>query len=353
MSRKKKIIVSLISALIIAISGFSFYRSKEDPRVYLNEELNILYANERLQDKNIDEELTLLEDTKLKIIVNRYRKELKHLKGVYFLSDQQMEDFVHKTSTGICILDFGYYYPFVLWKLKKTCKNIEGMYVLKRKYSKSIFREEDIFIKYEKGNFIVGNSRSDIERYLEKEKYLNKVLIDVLEREKRKKLGIFLINLQKAPLAKFNEFYFTGDIVASNNVEFILKLKGKNDIVENFQNISNDKLCGRRMLDKNFLYFRTRKETEIDNLKGFFNYFCFDNRFQEENECMRINNLIANTSITKYVNLEPNTFVYGDFVLKDKSEIEIEGCSDYNELTVNCQMSKKSLRKILEKFEYN
>lgn len=353
MSRKWRIIISLTVILLIGISIFIFYRSKENPRVYLNEELNILYVDENLQEKNLEEQYSILDETKLKTILNRYRKEFQHLKGIYFLSDQPMEDFVHKTSSGICVLDFGYYYPFILWKLKKSCKEIDGMYILKKKYSETLFRGEDIYIKCEKGNFIVGKSRGEIERYLDKERYLNKVLIDVLEREKEKKLGIFLVNLQKDPVARFNEFYLTGDILKSDKIEFVLKLKGKNDMVENFQNIYNDGLFGKKILDKNVLYIRSRKKEEIEILKGFFNYFCEDSRLQVGNSHIMVNNLVASTSKTKPVDIRMNTFLYGDFLLNDKNEIEIEGNSDYNELTIKCMMLKKSLKEILDKVKKN
>ncbi|MGL5001177.1 MAG: hypothetical protein ACRC6J_05600, partial [Cetobacterium sp.] len=266
---KKKLKITLGIFCGLSIMAGVFYTSKENPRVYLNNRINLAYVNEEISSKNFTNTIALLNKADFKID-SEVEKGLKYVKNLYILSDSS---FISDKKTCVGVIDFGYMYPFIKYKLETYFDKADDIYSLKDEYRKKYTNGSTLYLKIEKGNFIIAKREKDIEKTIKSERYLTQNILKILDREKSRNLGMLILNLGKNPLAGFNELVFTGDVNAENELLLTTNIGGKNDVIKSLNRIEEDNLDGDRIFQKNSLYLRSSKDAELRSFLFFLNYF--------------------------------------------------------------------------------
>ena len=340
--------------------GFSilagvFYASKENPRVYLSDRINVAYINEEIDHKNFNNVINLLNKADFNID-DKVKKALSYVRGLYMVSDSS---FISDRKACVGIIDFGYIYPLIVLKVETYFDKINDFYVLKDEYRKKYLNGEKIYLKIEKGNFIVGKKEKDIERILKNEKYFNPNLLNILDKERGNNLGMLVLNLGKNPLGGFDEFVLTGDVNKKEQVTLTANIGGKNDIIRSFNGISQDGLSGERVIERNKLYLRSTRDAELRSFLFFLNYF-FKNSFIEGvSSNVYINSPKESeqaTSLSKKdlvnVNIEKKQFISGDIDVKIKNKIigtaELKGIAEENRLKISTILNEETALNLLK-----
>ncbi|MGL4989378.1 MAG: hypothetical protein ACRC5F_09100, partial [Cetobacterium sp.] len=82
---KKTLKVTLGIFCSFSIIIMLFYSTKENPRVYLNNRVNLAYVNEEISHKDFDNVLHLLKTADFEV-GNNIKNSLKFVKGIYIVS---------------------------------------------------------------------------------------------------------------------------------------------------------------------------------------------------------------------------------------------------------------------------
>lgn len=352
---KKKLKITLGIFCGLSIMAGVFYTSKENPRVYLNNRINLAYVNEEISSKNFTNTIALLNKADFKID-SEVEKGLKYVKNLYILSDSS---FISDKKTCVGVIDFGYMYPFIKYKLETYFDKADDIYSLKDEYRKKYTNGSTLYLKIEKGNFIIAKREKDIEKTIKSERYLTQNILKILDREKSRNLGMLILNLGKNPLAGFNELVFTGDVNAENEFLLTTNIGGKNDVIKSLNRIQDDNLDGDRIFQKNSLYLRSSKDAELRSFLFFLNYFSKNTIVEDISSKVKINTSKDDVNIDLFSkneivesNLEKKQFLYGylDFNLKDKNigQIELKGLAEENNLKINTVLDEKTTINLLK-----
>lgn len=350
MKKKTKVTIGIFIFLLSGV--IFFYTRKENPRVYLNDRVNLAYVNECINKSDFNEVINLLEKSDIKLDGN-IKKIIKHLKGVYIISDST---FVSRKKNLVGILNFGYLYPIFSFEFVKYFDKRENFYELKKDYSDKYLDGASLFLKEEKGNFLVARRIKDIEEILGNEKYTDMDFIKILERDSKANLGVLIANLGKNPLGGFDELVLSGD-VTKKNVIFKSIIGGENDIIKSFNKITDDGLSGERTLKRNRLYLRTSRENELRSFFFFLNYFFRNSILDELFSKVYINsskNLIGRDGkeYTK-TTIKDNQFLFGDIDIKvprrkKNIKIKLNGLANENRLIIQGSLNKNTVIQMLK-----
>ncbi|MGL4425420.1 MAG: hypothetical protein ACRCZR_02445 [Cetobacterium sp.] len=352
---KKTLKIALGIFCSFSIIVILFYSTKENPRVYLNNRVNLAYVNEEVSHKDFDNVLHLLKRSGFEVD-NNLKISLKYIKGIYILSDSS---FISDKKNVVGIIDFGYIYPILKLKLDTYFDKVDDMYCLKEYFRRKYFNNSSFYLKVEKGNFIVAKRRKEIEKTLKSEKYLNQNLLKILDREKENNLGMLILNLAKNPLGGFNELVLTGDVNEKDEVALTTNIGGKNDIIKSFNWIEDDGLDGERLFEKNKIYLRSSKDTELRSFLFFLNYFFKNSLIEKISSKISINSSKENLELKDIpktdiinVNISKKEFVYGwlDIIIKDKfiGKIELKGIAKENNLKISTILDEKTAINLLK-----
>ncbi|MGL5796938.1 MAG: hypothetical protein ACRCYT_01910 [Cetobacterium sp.] len=352
---KKTLKVTLGIFCSFSIIIMLFYSTKENPRVYLNNRVNLAYVNEDISHKEFDNVLHLLKVADFEV-GNNIKNSLKFVKGIYIVSDSS---FISDKKTAVGIIDFGYIYPILKLKLDTYFDKVEDMYSLKEYFRKKYLNNSNLYLKVEKGNFIVAKRQKDIEKVLKSEKYLSQNLVKILDREKENNLGMLILNLGKNPLGGFDELFLTGDVNKKNEVSLTTNIGGKNDIIKSFNQIENDGLYGEKFVEKNKLYLRSSKDAELRSFLFFLNYFFKNSLLEKISSRISINDskdgsdlkTIPQSDILN-INVGKKDFIYGwiDIIIKDKfiGKMELKGIAKENSLRISTILDEKTATNLLK-----
>lgn len=325
--------------VIFSIIIFIFLYSKENPRIYLNSgNYNTIYANENIFNKNIEPLLEILKKTEYRDKISK--DIISKIKNIYFLTNSNPK----LQKDWVCVIDFGYIYPMILSKIDRCFSKSGSYYVLKDDFKRKI-KKEEVYLEIDHGNFIFSNSVENIRRFIKKENYLNENMIKVFEREKRKNLGIIMINLEKNPLSGIDEIVITGDMKENGNIQIFGSIKGESDIIKGFNQIADDDESGERILNKNIIYLRCQNKN-IKPFLFFINYFLGEG-FSDKIFC-RMNKLKKEYLNTVVVKIEKNQFLYG-YLEKNKGIIEIKGKAFNNRLEVVSNIDNEIFNDVFKK----
>ncbi|WP_297598624.1 hypothetical protein [uncultured Cetobacterium sp.] len=354
MKKTLKVIAGVF--IVISIIGGIFYGSKENPRVYLSDRINMAYVNENISNKNFKNIIELLSKSGVSVD-SGVEKGLGYVNGLYILSDSS---FITSNKSFVGIIDFGYKYPIVALKIEDYFDKDQNFYILKDQYRKKYLKGEKLYLKVEKGNFIVAQREKDIQRILKNEKYFNQSLLKILDREKEKNLGMLIVNLAKSPLAGFNELVMTGEVNKNSETILTVNIGGENDIIKSFNGIKGDGLSGERVLEKNRLHLRSSRETELRSFLFFLNYFLKNSFIDGLSSKIYINNaenitdikLIEDGTATN-VNIEEKQFVYGKIDIKNFQgkiigNTDIIGIAENNRLEIKTIINEETASKLLK-----
>ncbi|MGL4868085.1 MAG: hypothetical protein ACRC4S_05500 [Cetobacterium sp.] len=353
MKKTLKIALGIFCSFSIIIS--LFYSTKENPRVYLNNRVNLAYVNEEISHKDFDNVLNLLKAADFEV-GNNIKNSLKLVKGIYIVSDSS---FISDKKTVVGIIDFGYIYPILKLKLDTYFDKVDDMYSLKEYFRRKYLNNSSFYLKVEKGNFIVAKRQKDIEKILKSEKYFNQNLLKILDREKENNLGMLILNLGKNPLGGFNELVLTGDVNENDEVAFATNIGGKNDIIKSFNQIEKDGLDGERSLEKNKLYLRSSKDTELRSFLFFLNYFFKNSLMEKISSRISINSSKDNLELKDIpksdiinINIAKKEFIYGwlDIIIKNKfiGKIELKGIAKDRSLKISTIVDEKTAINLLK-----
>lgn len=352
---KKHLKITLGIFCSLSIMAGVFYTSKENPRVYLNNRINLAYVNEEISNKKFSNVVTLLNKADFQVD-SEVEKGLKYVKSIYILSDSS---FISDKKTCVGVIDFGYMYPFVKYKVEAYFDKIDDIYSLKEQYRKKYTNGIALYLKIEKGNFIIAKREKEIEKTIKSERYLTQNILKILDREKNKNLGVLILNLGKNPLGGFNELVFTGDVDTENRVVLATNIAGKNDVIESLNHIENDNLDGDRIFEKNKLYLRSSKDAELRSFLFFLNYFSKNSLIEGISSKVKINTakddikieLLSKNEIIES-KLEKKQFLYGylDVNLKNEiiGQIEIKGLAQKNNLKIETDLDEKTTINLLK-----
>lgn len=353
MKKTLKITLGFLCGVSILISVF--YASKENPRVYLSDRINVAYVNEDINHKNFENIINLLNKTYFNID-DKVKRGLGYVKGLYVVSDSS---FISDKKACVGIVDFGYIYPFITLKVETYFNKSNDFYVLKDEYSGKYLNGEKVYLKIEKGNFLIGKREKDIERILKNEKYFNQNLLKILDREKGKNLGMLILNLGKNPLGGFDELVLTGEVNKKEQVTITANIGGKNDIIKSFNGIAQDGLSGKRTIEKNKLYLRSTRDAELRSFLFFLNYFFRNSFIEGVSSSVYINNpkddnKILTLSSDKLidVNIDEKQFISGYIDLKIKNEVigsaELKGVAEENRLRISTILNEETALNLLK-----
>lgn len=346
----KKFLKGIFFILLVAtFLGGILYFSKENPRRYLNNRVNILYVNENINSKNFDDTLSLLEEAGATDLED-FKKIQKWVKGIYLISNS---DFTARHKKFVGILDVGYRYPLISLKIEDYFTKVDDVYILRDEYRQKYFNGKNLFMMIEKGNILFSSRVDDIIDIIKGEKFLNYDIIPIIEREKENNLGIVIFNLKKSPLGGFNECALVGNI--DENIKFQVQLGGENSVIESFNSIENDGLAGRRVLEKNKLYLRTSKENQLKTFLFFINYFFRNSAIEKiaSNVYINSNTNLDITEIEKSETiLEEKQFLYGDMDIEiediNYGDIKVKGIAEPNALRIDFSVKNETIIKLLE-----
>ena len=352
---KKTLKISLGIFCGFSILAGVFYASKENPRVYLSDRINVAYINEEVDHKNFENVINLLIKANFNID-DKVKKALSYVKGFYMVSDSS---FISNRKACVGIVDFGYLYPLITLKVETYFNKVNDFYILKDEYQKKYLDGEKIYLKIEKGNFLLGKREKDIERILKNEKYFNSNLLNILDKEKGNNLGMLILNLGKNPLGGFDEFVLTGDVNAKEEMTLTANIGGKNDIIKSFNGISQDGLAGDRVIERNKIYLRSTRDAELRSFLFFLNYF-FKNSFIEGiSSNVYINNPKNDGKLTMLskddvvnINVEDKQFISGDIDVKIKDKIigtaVLKGIAEEDRLKISTILSEETTLNLLK-----
>ena len=353
MKKTLKITLGFLCGVSILISVF--YASKENPRVYLSDRINVAYVNEDINHKNFENVINLLNKADFNID-DKVKRGLSYVKGLYVVSDSS---FISDKKACVGIVDFGYIYPFITLKVETYFNKSNDFYVLKDEYSKKYLNGEKVYLKIEKGNFLIGKREKDIERILKNEKYFNQNLLKILDREKGKNLGMLILNLGKNPLGGFDELVLTGEVNKKEQVTLTANIGGKNDIIKSFNGIAQDGLSGERTIEKNKLYLRSTRDAELRSFLFFLNYFFRNSFIEGVSSSVYINNPKDDSKISTLssdklidVNIDKKQFISGYIDLKIKNKVigsaELKGIAEENRLRISTILNEETALNLLK-----
>lgn len=353
MKKTLKIILGFL--FVFGILAGIFYASKENPRVYLSDRINVAYVNENVNHKNFENVINLLIKADYKID-DKMKKGLSYIKGFYVVSDSS---FISDKKSCVGIIDFGYAYPLIALKVDTYFNKVNDFYILKNEYRKRYSNDDVLYLKIEKGNFLIGKKEEDIDRILKNEKYFNQNLLKILDRENGKNLGMLILNLGKNPLGGFDELVLTGEVNQEEQVTLTANIGGKNDIIKSFNEIAYDGLAGKRTIEKNKLYLRSTKDAEFRSFLFFLNYF-FKNSFVERlSSSIYINSpkdesgIISLNDDRRDVDIDEKQFISAYVDIKAKNEVignaELKGIAEENRLMISTILDEKTAVDLLKR----
>nr|WP_307775323.1 hypothetical protein [uncultured Cetobacterium sp.] len=328
-----------------------FYGTKENPRVYLNNRINLAYVNETINEKSFSDVIEFIEKSGRPIDKN-VKDIIKEINGIYIVSPS---NFVSRKKSIVGIVDFGYMYPIFLLKVENYFDKTDDMYLLKEKYRNKYLNGNNLFLKIDKGNFIFSRRVKDLEDIVNSEKYLDKNIIEILERERKENLGMVILNLGKSPLGGFDEFVLSGNI-NSDKIIFKGEIGGSNDIIKSFNAIEKDELWGKKALKRNRLYLRSSKENELRSFMFFLNYFFRNKMLENISSKIYINNNenLLGDKDSKEIFIDKKQFIYGDIDMKSPKgkvigNIEVIGTAQKDRLKIEAQMDENTAIELLKK----
>lgn len=345
MKKALKITIGIVSIITIVIA--IILTGKQNPRVYLSDKINLAYINEDINHKNFDGIFEVLKSANVEVD-QKIKENISYLQGIYILSDSNL---ISDKKSSVAIIDFGYLYPVFMLKIENYFDKLNDLYVLKEEYREKYFGNEKIYLKIEKGNFLIAKKEKDIERVIKNERYFNQNILKILDRERNNNLGMIVANLGKNPLGGFDELVLTGNINKNSEATITVNIGGKNDIIKNFNNIKTDGLYGERVIEKNKLYLRTSRDSELRSFIFFLNYFLknsimdgISSKVYINTEVDKIDKNKVDGENFKNVSFEKNQFIYGDIDIdikdKDIGNIELKGLAEENRLKIMTILNK-------------
>ena len=137
---KKSLKITLGVFSIVGVLAGIFYATKENPRVYLSDRVNVAYINEDINHKDFSNVINLLNKADFNVD-SKIQKGLDNIKGFYIISDSS---FISDKKSCVGIIDFGYIYPIVAMKVENYFDKVNDFYVLKEEYRKKYSNNEKV-----------------------------------------------------------------------------------------------------------------------------------------------------------------------------------------------------------------
>ncbi|MEF9933150.1 MAG: hypothetical protein RR191_03745 [Cetobacterium sp.] len=350
---KKKYILFLAGFILFCFGAFSLY--KVSPRNYMTDKVILAYVDEEITSKDLRIVDSVLKRSNIKGI--NLENFGKYLDGVYIISK---EKYLETKKRFTVILDPGYMLPFFYISRNKYFNKDGDMYVLKPEYKeryKDYLGCDDIYLLIHRGNVLLSTRDGELRDIVDNEMYVDDKLNTILDKGLDKKLGIFLINLDRTRPLGFKGIYLTGDL---NNENFMgeLVIEGKSPIISALSktDVKNQKLIE---LDKNKLHFYVKNTIELKYFLSFSKYFLQNNKLESLLSNITLNEKALSSKENEnnekvFVKFEKNQFLYGKLASNklnssdiDLGEVEIKGYGDKKQLVLKLKTTTDDFIKIL------
>ena len=189
----KKIIVLIIAAVIVFFLGFNFIY-KEKIGNFFKEGIQQVYVNKDVKSHNYDYIKKLMiengrEDLWKKIDLGR-----KTLKDIYLFS---FDTFDENLVNEVMVVDAGMYYLGARWKLTDYFNKVEDYYILREDKKPKELQGVDIYLKPNRGYFVLATSREALDFFLKSNKTSNSALLNMNKNIKSENLGSVLTVLDE------------------------------------------------------------------------------------------------------------------------------------------------------------
>ncbi|MGX6591240.1 hypothetical protein [Cetobacterium ceti] len=353
----RKIEAILGTVLVSFVLAYYAYQNlyKINPRSYLNNRVSTIYANEGVTYKN----LKVLEDIlgKSDIDAKGLSEIGTYLENIYIISKNE---YFTREDSVIGILDPGFMYPIVLLKCKKYFHlDRDGVYILKVEYRekyKQILKNQDLFMVPDRGNLLLGTRDRELLELAQEEHYLNPKIVGILEKERAKNLGVFMVNLDRIKLLGFDKLFISGNI----NKDYLtgeLVVGGNNRIIKSFVKYKNSPSQEKQPL-VNGIYISENDKNDIDDFFMFLGYFLkgydLGGKLKEKPE----KTPYKSQEKKGYINIMEDQFFYGNMYLNnfinsknDLGTFEISGYAKSKALIFEGRMKTKNLIRVIKEME--
>lgn len=349
----KKSILFFISFVLFYFGIFSLY--KINPRNYITDKVIFTYVHEKITSKDLRIVDSVLKRSVMKNM--ELSKFGKYLNGVYIVSK---EKYLDKKQRFTVILDPGYMLPLFYIKYNKYFIQDDDMYILKPEYKKKYEEHlggDDLYMLVHRGNILLSTRSGELTDILENEMYMNDRVNGILDKGLDKRLGIFLVNLEREGVLGFKSIYLTGDL---NNENFIgeFVIEGKNPILNALSkpDSRNQKVTE---VDKNKLHFYVKNTVELNYFLSFSKYFLLNNKLDNLLLNITLNDKVLSKTEGEAdekiaVKFDKNQFLYGKLDSNkfndgniDLGEFEIKGYGDKKQLVLKLKTTTNDFIKIL------
>lgn len=184
----KKIIVLIITAVIVFFLGFNFIY-KEKTGNFFKEGVQQVYVNKGVKSHDYDYIKKLMVENGREDLWKKIDLGRKTLKDVYLFS---FDTFDENLVNEVMVVDAGMYYLGARWKLTDYFNKVEDYYILREDKKPKELQGMDIYLKPNRGYFVLATSREVLDFFLKSDKTSNTALLNMNKNIKSENLGSVL-----------------------------------------------------------------------------------------------------------------------------------------------------------------
>lgn len=189
----KKIIVLIIATVIVFFLGFNFIY-KEKTGNFFKEGIQQVYVNKGVKAHNYDYIKKLMVENGKEDLWKKIDLGRKTLKDVYLFS---FDTFDENLKNEVMVVDAGIYYLGARWKLDDYFNKVEDYYMLREEKKPKELLGVDIYLKPNRGYFIIATSKEVLDFFLKSDKTSNLALLNMNKNIKSENLGSVLTVLDE------------------------------------------------------------------------------------------------------------------------------------------------------------
>ncbi len=265
MNRKRYIVLSISIIVISIFCGYNLY--VVSPRTFLDQEKTFIYANESLNEKNIDDLIDEIEkisnNMNIKLDKENINKLLKNIKNLYVVSE---DSFITSKMEFVTIIDPGYRYIFYLLEIDDYFDEVGEYYSLKYSIKEKLnlkkYGIDAIYMTHHKGNFILSTDINELKKVEYRNTYSNKWTIKNLNENIDKNLGVLILNFEKEKIYDFRSLVIGTEYKDKKLYQniFLETIPGTSFINAEIKNRSLEKY-----IDNNVLYIANSDYNQLNN----------------------------------------------------------------------------------------
>lgn len=196
------VIVGIITIILITSLGYKFIY-KISPREFITEKTRFIYANEGLNEKEVEKLLPLIPEEQREEL-EKSIKNMEYISKIYIFSNKEFYEI--SENNLVCVVDTGFLYPLALFELKKYFSyQRNGIYKMNEAAKEKYIGEfkEDLYLTHHRGVFIISINPVELQEFVksQKEYIFDKEIENYIDENRDDLFGTFIYN------NKGNDFY--------------------------------------------------------------------------------------------------------------------------------------------------